>query len=200
MQKVAIFVSACTAVFLSGCAATTHSGPTNSTRTTPIGPVTTSHAAHGMVGAGTNLQVRTVDDISPGTDTPGKTYSAVTTNDIVDQGGNMLVPKGSPAQMSVVASPTGGTTAEGPQLALLSITVNGKTYQVSSVMAQAVPSATAGGQAGTNAAAGTVAASTTGGNSTSGQVVTRGKEMRVPTGSMLTFRLEQAIQLVGHAP
>ena len=135
MKKLPTFILASAGLFLSGCAATTASRSRNST-STPAGPVTTSAAAPSMIGAGTNLVVRTTEAISTARDTPGKTYSAEVTNDIVDQGGNMLVPKGSPVQLTAVASPGGTSDATEVQLAILSMTVNGKTYQVTSATAE----------------------------------------------------------------
>jgi hypothetical protein len=153
-------------LFLSGCAATKNSRSRSSTPTIPAGPVTTSAAAPSMIGAGTRLVVRTTEAISSARDTPGKTYAAEVSNDIVDQGGTLLVPKGSPVQLTVVAA------SADLQLALLSMTVNGKTYQVTS--------ATTEGAAGPRAG--------------------RGTEVRVPAESLITFRLQETIQLVGHAP
>jgi hypothetical protein len=151
--------------------------------------------------------VRTTEAISTARDTPGKTYSAEVTNDIVDQGGNMLVPKGSPVQLTAVASPGGTSDATEVQLAILSMTVNGKTYQVTSATAEGgaslerpEQSARATEKAHRGALFGTVTGTTSGGGAAADQVVTRGKEVRVPADSVITFRLEQTIQLVGYTP
>ena len=117
----------------------------------------------------------------------------------------MLVPKGSPVQLTVVASPTGGTAATPDlQLALLSMTVNGKTYLVTSATADAGASSVSQDQRPTvtekplrGALLGTGL-----GSGTSGviQAMTRGKELHLPTKTAITFRLEQTIQLIGYVP
>ena len=207
MKKLPMFVLASAALFLSGCAATTGSGSTQNTPKAPAGPATTSAAAPSMIGAGTSLVVRTTEAISTARDTPGKTYSAEVTNDIVDQGGSLLVPKGSSVQLTVVASPTGGTaSAPDQQLAVLSITVRGRTYQVTSATTEGVSPVSPGQSASatekprSGALLGTVTGTTAGGGAAAGDVMTRGKEVRVPANSVLTFRLEQTIQLVGYTP
>src|SRR5688500_8756364 len=116
MKSLPLLMLALEGLFLSGCAANTGSRSRNTTPGTPTGPVAVSAAAQGMIGGGTSLVVRTTEAIATGRDTPGKTYSAEITTDIVDQGGIMLAGKGSPVQLTVVASPMG--TAVAPELQL----------------------------------------------------------------------------------
>jgi hypothetical protein len=164
--------------------------------------------------------VRTNDAISSERAEPGKTYSAEITNEVIDQTGRVLVPRGSRAQLAVVDMSGGGAvgTAE-LGLALRSLTVNGRTYEVAT--------ATEGQQAdreglgrnrrtaemvGGGALLGTVIGAIAGGGSgaavgaavgaaggAAAQVLTRGKEVRVPAESVLTFRLDQPIQLRGYS-
>ena len=209
MKRKSQIVLASAGLLLTGCATTQGSRTARAyatqARATPAGPVTTSASAPSMIGAGTSLVVSTNEAISTAQDIAGKTYAAEVTNDIVDQGGSMLVPKGSPVQLTVVASPTGGTAAAPDlQLALLSMTVNGKTYLVTSATADAGASSVSQDHRPTvtekplrGALLGTGL-----GSGTSGvvQAMTRGKELHLPTKTAITFRLEQTIQLVGYVP
>src|SRR6185503_137324 len=112
MKYLIVCVIASAGLLLDGCAGTkTVASRTSTTSTPPPGPVTVSSAAPGSIGAGTMLVVRTSEAISTVQDAPGKTYSADTIGDIVDQGSTTLVPKGSRVQLIATASP-GGTPAQ----------------------------------------------------------------------------------------
>jgi hypothetical protein len=200
MKHLTVVVFASSGFLVTGCATSRSPQSAVSTPATPAAtPVITSASAPSMIGAGTSLIVRTNETISTAQDTPGKTYAAEITNDIVDQGGSMLVPKGSPVQITVVAAPTGGPAAPDLQLALLSMTVKGKTYQVTSATADA--GAIAGSRAQSTTAPGKPRSGALLGTGTgAAQVMTRGKEVRIPAKSSITFQLEQTIQLVGYTP
>src|ERR687892_716013 len=128
MKVLSVVVMASAGLVLSGCANSAGRGSGTDARksvpSTPKGPVATSPAAHGIIGAGTELVIRTTEAISNTRDEAGKTYSAEVANDVVDQGANMLVPKGSRAQLTLVAAGD-NTEASNRRLAVLSITVNG---------------------------------------------------------------------------
>jgi hypothetical protein len=199
------------AAMLSGCATT---GMSNSRTTAPpAGPVTAQTTAPGVIPAGTTFAVRANEQVS--SSEAGRTYSAQVAQDIVDQNGAMLIPKGSAAELAVVETDSGGVTGTRTmQLALRSVTVNGRRMSVSSETAEErgtdglgknrrTAEAVGGGAVlgtllgaivggGSGAAAG--AAIGAAGGATA-QVLTRGSEVRVPAETVLTFRLEQPLRL-----
>jgi hypothetical protein len=166
------------------------------------------------------MVVRTNDSISTEKAEPGTTYSAEVTNEVIDQTGKVLVPRGSRAELAVVETSSGGAvgTAE-LGLALRSLTVNGRTYQVSTATEQQEADRPGLGKnrrtaemVGGGALLGTVIGAIAGGGSgaavgaavgaaggAAAQVLTRGKEVRVPAETVLTFRLDEPIQLQGYA-
>jgi len=199
------------AAILSGCATT---GMSNSRTTAPpAGPVTAQTSTPGVSPAGTTFAVRANEQVNSAD--PGKTYSAEVAQDIVDQNGKMLVPKGSPAELAVVQTDSGGVTGTRTmQLALRSVTVNGRRMNVTSDVTEE-----RGGEGigrnrrtaesvGGGALLGTLLGAIVGGGSgavagaaigaaggATAQVLTRGSEIRVPAETVLTFRLDQPLRL-----
>jgi len=193
-------------LFLNGCAGTKTVASGNTTTGAPPAP-TVSPAAHGVIGAGTKLAVRTSEAIATVQDVPGKTYAAETINDIVDQGSNILVPKGSRVQLGALASP-GNTPAEATlQLAAVSLTVNGKSYQVTatperpnSLNAPAPAPAERADRPTTATSTSAENAATPRASTPDAPSSTHGRQVRLPIGSVITFRIEQPIQLYGYTP
>jgi hypothetical protein len=185
----------------------------------PAGPVYAAAAAPGVILAGTELVLRTNEPIDTNRAAPGRVYSAQADRPVVDVRGNVMVPAGSPAQLIVTNESSGGTVGT-PQLelAVRSLTVNGRTYNVVSDVSQQEAereglganrrtAETVGGGAllgtligaiaggGTGAAIG-AAAGAAGGAAV--QVLTKGDHVRVPAETLLTFRLDRPIRLVGY--
>ena len=84
-----------------------------------------------MIPAGTELQVRTNEAINSKAATQGQTFSATVAQDVTDASGQIVIPRGSPAQLVINEVKGGGVTGS-PTLALdlRSVTVNGRTYLV----------------------------------------------------------------------
>ncbi|MDX2154619.1 MAG: hypothetical protein SFV54_28005 [Bryobacteraceae bacterium] len=207
-------VAAAAAVAATGCAMRDTSA---STTNAPSGPVYASTTSTGLIPSGTQVVIRTNEAIAGTKASAGQTYSAEVARDIVNQNGTTLVPNGSPARVSIVemGGGTAGTSRE-LQLALQSVTVNGRTYNVTSDVAEqggdrglgtnrrtaeyvgggallgTVIGAIAGG--GSGAAIG-AAVGAAGGAAT--QVLTRGSEVRVPAETLITFQTERPIRLAG---
>jgi hypothetical protein len=178
------------------------------------GPVYTGSSQPGLIPAGTTVEVRTNEPIEATSADAGKTFSAVIARDIVDADGKVLVPRGSPAELAVLRVNEGGTlTSDQVELGLRSITVNGRTLTVNTETTTSGDSglganrrtatmvgggallgtligAIAGGGKGAAIGAATGAAA-----GAAAQVLTKGKEVKVPAESVLTFRLEQPIRL-----
>ena len=167
------------------------------------------------VPAGGEIVVRTNEAIDSKTAQPGQTFSAIVDKEVTDSSGAVTIPKGSNATL-VLERVSGGGTAGSPELAvgLQSVTVDGRRYLVSAPSVEkgsgrgigrnkrtaemvggggalgAVIGAIAGG--GKGAIIGAIAGAAAGGTA---QVLTRGKEVRVPAESTLTYKMSQPVQL-----
>lgn len=168
-------------------------------------------SASQAVPSGTEIAVRTNEAIDSKTASEGKTYSAVIERDVVGENGTTVIPKGSNADLIIRRASNSDLVLD-----LKSVTVGGKRYQVTSsdvertaknrqgigknkrtaemvgggAVLGTLLGAIAGG--GKGAAIGAVAGGAAGGTA---QVLTRGKEVRVPAESVLTFRLESPLRL-----
>lgn len=204
-------------VLACGCATTTTTAGSRSRTITPSGPVSTGTSDPGLIPARTEIVIRTNETIQANAPAAGKMYTAQTTRDIVDSTGRVLVPNGSPVELIVVDS-SGGGTARTPSLALAiaSMTVNGNRYTVHSdtqtetgreglgrnertakmvgggALLGTLIGAAAGG--GKGAAVGAAVGAAGG---AAAQVLTRGKEVKVPAETVMTFRLDSPIRLEG---
>lgn len=171
-------------------------------------------APYATIPSGSELVVRTNERIESSSATEGRTYSAQVDRDVLDSSGNVIIPRGSGAQL-VIRDVSRGGTVSGPQMALdlQSLTLNGQNYYVSTQDIQrrdqgvganrrtgeyvgggavlgTLLGAIAGG--GKGALIGAIAGAAAGGGV---QVLTRGKEIRVPPETVLTFRLDQPLSL-----
>ena len=181
----------------------------------PAGPVNTGTASLDRIPAGSTLVIRTNDAISADRAAAGQHYSAEVAQDVVNANGQVLIPRGSPAQLTVLEASRGGTVGSSElELALSSVSVGGRTYTVQSDVVEregqegiganertarnvgggaalgAVIGAIAGG--GSGAAAGAAIGAAGG---AAAQVLTRGDRVRVPAESVLTFRIDRDIRL-----
>lgn len=177
----------------------------------PASRVTTTRT----IPAGTELQVRTNEAIQSESAAEGRIYTANVERDVLDNSGQIVVPRGASAQLVVKEMKPGGATSS-PELALdlQSITMNGSTYYVSTedlqrsgregIGANKRTATMVGGAAvlgtllgaiaggGKGAAIGAIAGAAAGAGA---QVLTRGKTVSVPAETVLTFRLDQPINL-----
>jgi hypothetical protein len=169
-----------------------------------------------QVPSGTQVSVRTNEAIDASQATTGQTYSAEVAEDVHGPNGELLIPRKSEAQLVIRQVSTGGTVGT-PELALdlQSLTVNGRQYTVSTAdlsrstgkqgigknkrtaemvgggaLLGTLVGAIAGG--GKGAAIGAVAGAATGGTA---QVLTRGKQVKVPAETVLRFQLDQPLLL-----
>jgi hypothetical protein len=168
-----------------------------------------------VVPTGTEIAVRTNDAIDSQNASEGQTYSATVLQDIKGTAGETLIPKDSDAQLVIRQVNSGGTTGS-PQLVLdlQSITVNGRRYRVSTedvsqtskagigknrrtaemvgggAVLGTLLGAIAGG--GKGAAIGAVAGGAAGGTA---QVLTKGKQVKVPAETILRFQLDRPLHL-----
>jgi hypothetical protein len=185
-------------------------------RTVPPGPVVTAPAPAGVIPAGTQLSIRTLQPIQTDRALAGQTYSAEIAQAVVDAQGRTLIPAGSPAQLFVADLRQAGITS-GPslELGLRSVTVGGRTYTVASPTVQQQQQGALGGArlpvfVGGGALLGTLIGAAAGGGTGAligaitgaaggflAQVLTRGDNINVPAETILTYRLDQPIALQG---
>jgi hypothetical protein len=167
------------------------------------------------IPSGTEITVRTNEKIEAKSSNQGRIYNAVVDRDVVDSSGNVVVPRGADAELIIRT-----TSNRDIQLDLESVNVNGRRYVVSTadevvsgdgsqkegVGANKRTAKYAGGGAvigsiigaiaggGKGAAIGAIAG---GGAGAIGQTVTRGRDVKVPAESLLTFRLDQPLRIGG---
>jgi len=162
------------------------------------------------IGAGTSISVRTNETIDA-KKSDGRVFSGVVDQDVMDANGAVAIPKGSNAELMVKS-----ISSKDLALDLESISVGGQRYAVTADASQlsssqrdgvgknkrtatfvgggaalgAIIGALAGG--GKAAAIGAAAGAGAGAGA---QILTRGKTVKVPSESVLTFRLEQPIAM-----
>ena len=165
--------------------------------------------------AGTELIVRTVETIDSGTVGADQTFSAIVEQKVIDASGFVIIPERSSAQLIIRQVSSGGATGS-PEMALdiQSITVDGRRYLISTndlridgdrgIGKNTRTAESVGG----GAALGTVIGAIAGGGQgaavgvlvgTAGaagaQVITTGRDVRVPTDTILKFRLDRRVTL-----
>ena len=166
------------------------------------------------IPSGTSIKVRTDEAIKATSANVGQNYGGTVSSDVQDNNGNVVIPRNTPAQLTVVSS---GQNSDQIQLDLRSISVNGRNYVVEAAptavnsakqksgigankrtgeyvgggaLAGTIIGAIAGG--GKGAAIGAIAGGAAGAGT---QVLTKGKGVDVPAETELTFRLDQDLML-----
>jgi hypothetical protein len=168
------------------------------------------------IPAGTTLQVRNNEAITAQSAGPGQTYTAVVAQDVLDTNGNVAIPKGSDATL-VVREASGQGKIQGRAELVLdvgSVSVAGHSYRLETedlveqgkegvgknkrtaifagggTALGGIIGAIAGG--GKGAAIGALSGAAAG---TATQAVTRGKGLRVPSETVLSFKLEAPVRI-----
>ena len=168
-----------------------------------------------IIPTGSEISVRTNERIDSSQSFPGKTYSAEISHDVLDAAGAVVIPRGSPAELMIrTISPGGAVHTPELTLDLYSVTINGTKHQVVSSDVEeknpkgfganrrtaeflgggAALGALVGGLFGGGKGAG-IGALAGGGGGFATEVLTRGKEVRVPAETVLRFRLERRLVL-----
>lgn len=162
---------------------------------------------------GTQIRVRTLDPIDTRVPSDRRIYNGTIADDVIGNDGRVVIPRGANAEMMV--SNVGSREVA---VDLESVTVDGRRYMVSAedytrtrrqgigengrtakyvgggALLGTILGAVAGG--GKGAAIGALAGGAAGAGT---QVLTRGDRVRIPSESVLTFRLDQPLAL-GRAP
>jgi hypothetical protein len=170
-----------------------------------------------LLPAGTRVPVRTEETIDSARAAEGQTYAAEVARDVLDADGQVVIPRGSNALIVIRSAAKGGHFRGTSDLVLdlQSVSVDGRQYQLSTadvvergkdgigknkrtakyVGSGAVIGTIIGAIAGHGKGAAIGAASGAGAGA-AGQLVTRGGAIRVPAESVLTFKLDQPLQVV----
>jgi len=161
-----------------------------------------------MIPAGSEIAIRTDEDINSRSASESRSYAAQVARDVVDANGNVVVPRGSEARL--VVRPTNGNEVA---LDLQSVNVNGRRYIVDTneitrgnqgLGKNRRTGEYVGGGAGLGALIGAIAGggkgagigAIVGGAAGAGaQVLTKGNEVRVPAETVLNFRLDSPVNL-----
>jgi hypothetical protein len=175
------------------------------------GPAGASAGVGAAIPAGTQLSIRTTGPIDSHNATDGQVFAATVDRDVLDPNGNVVIPRGANAGLTI-RSVNGGSIRSSADLILdvQDVTVNGQRYVVSTEDVQRTGRAGVGGNrrtaeyvgggtalgtiigalagGGRGAAIGALAGAATGAGA---QVLTKGSEVRIPSETVLTFRLDR---------
>ncbi len=172
--------------------------------------------ANTVIPAGTELTVMTNENIDSSTAHEGQVFSSDVAQNVTDEGGRVVIPKGSEAELVLRKVASQGTVTGSSELVLdlQSVKVNGRRYMVSTedvskagnegigknkrtaemvgggAVLGTLIGAVAGG--GKGAAIGAITGAAAGGGA---QVLTRGKSVKVPAESKLSFKLDEPLHL-----
>ena len=168
-----------------------------------------------LVPTGTDLSVRTDEEIDSSNSQPGQLYRGAITESVLHANGNVVNPAGSRAELMIRQISTGGAV-HSPELALDldSVVIDGKRLRVVTsdvdesirigigkygrtaefLGGGAAIGALLGGIFGGGKGAG-IGAAAGGGGGFLTQVFTRGKQVRIPAESVMRFRLEKPLVL-----
>ena len=177
------------------------------------GIAVTAFGQSGNMPAGTEISVRTNDTIDVRNSSDGRIFTGVVDRDVVDSSGNVAIPRGSNAELIVR-----NVASRNMALDLESVEVNGRRYAVSTndvtrtgsnkqgvgsnkrtakyVGGGAVIGSIIGAIAGGGKGA-AIGAAVGGASGAGAQVMTRGGAVRVPSESLLTFRLDRPLTVAG---
>jgi len=211
MKKLVIAMVMAVMAFTYGCSTRS----SRNTASTPPDTVQVATDQTGVIPAGTTFSVRTQETIN--SDQPKARYSAEVAQNITSRSGNILVPKGSSADLAIVDNSKGGTIGTSRmELVIRSVNINGKNYSIRTDSVEQEGTQGLGKNrrtaemVGGGAALGTLIGAIAGGGKGAAigaavgaaggattQVLTRGDRVQVPVETILNFRLDQAWRLEG---
>jgi hypothetical protein len=166
--------------------------------------------------AGTEVTVATGGAIDSATAVEGQTFAVATTADVKDGNGVVVIPTGSAGSVVIKSASKGGKFKGQSDLSLTlqSVTIGGSPYAVATtdmtqvgkegVGANKRTAKFVGGAAAVGAVIGGIAGGGKGaaigagvgaGAGMAAQVATKGGSIKVPAGTVLTFKLEQPLQV-----
>jgi hypothetical protein len=184
------------------------------TPTAPPAPVVTTRTYE--LPRGSEISVRTNEPIDSDTAAEGQTFDAQVTRNATDANGDVVIPRGSPARIVIKSASKGGRIKGASDLVLdlQSVTINGRPYTIdtvdvtkqgkSGVGANKRTATYTGGGAALGAIIGAIAgggkgaaigAASGAGAGALTQILTKGKSIKVPVESVLTFNLDKELKV-----
>ncbi|HYL84012.1 MAG TPA: hypothetical protein VE263_07255 [Candidatus Angelobacter sp.] len=175
------------------------------------------HTKTYVLPVGTQLSARTEDTIDSAKAAEGQTYAAEVADDVLDANGDVVIPRGSNAQVVIRSASKGGRFhgASDLVLDLESISVEGQQYQISTtdvkesgrhgIGANKRTAEMTGGGAALGAIIGAIAGGGKGaaigagagaGGGALTQILTKGGSIKVPAETVLTFQLDKPVRIV----
>lgn len=175
------------------------------------------HTKTYVIPDGTRVSVRTEDTINSANAAEGQTYPAEITGDVLDASGDVVIPRGSNAQIVIRSASRGGRFRGASDLVLdlQSVSVEGQEYTLSTTDVREAgrqglgknkrTAEFAGGGAALGAIIGAIAGGGKGaaigagagaGGGALTQVLTKGGAIRVPAETVLTFQLDKPVRIV----
>jgi hypothetical protein len=169
------------------------------------------------LAAGTEIAVRSEENIDSDRAAVGQTFAAEVTNDVRDANGDVVIPQGANAQIIIRSSAKGGRIKGTSDLVLdlASVSVDGRMYQLSTadlvkqgktgMGANKRTAEYTGGGAAIGAIIGAIAGhgkgAAIGAGSGAGagaltQILTKGGSIKVPAESVLPFKLDRPLRVV----
>jgi hypothetical protein len=180
----------------------------------PVPPAPTTKTNE--LPAGSDVSVRTNEPIDSATAQEGQTFDAQVTRDIKDADGDIVIPRGSRANIVIKSASKGGKFRGQSDLVLdlQSVVIGGKTHRVetaeiaqkgkSGIGANERTAKYTGGGAAIGAIIGAIAGGGKGaaigagagaGAGAATQVITKGGSIKIPVESVLTFNLDKPLRV-----
>ena len=166
------------------------------------------------IPAGSEIDIRTSDNIDSDNSPAGTTFAAQVTTDVLDTAGNVAIPAKSPARLLILSSSPSAVGSPELVLDLDTVTIKGQVHRVySSELTESSKTGMGANKRtaemlGGGAAIGSLMGAIFGGGRGAGigaaagagggfftQLLTRGKQVKVPAETELHFRLERALTL-----
>jgi len=172
-----------------------------------------------VIPAGTQVSVRNDTPIDSSQAVPGQTYPAEVTTDIRDAHGKVVIPRGARAQLVTKSVSKAGKIRGASELVLgvKSVSIAGRQYDVQTTDIREKgkqgigKNKRTGKFVGGGAAGGGIIGAIAGGGKGliigglsgaaaggAAQVLTRGKAIKIPAETLMTFRLETPVRIVEH--
>jgi hypothetical protein len=167
-----------------------------------------------VIPTGTEIQIRTNEVIDSDHASPGQRFSAEVTESVMDLSGNAVIPAHSPAKLLILSESNGGVGSPDLVLDLDSVTINGRAHRVyTSELKESNAKGfgknkRTGEMLGGGAAIGSLVGAIFGGGRGAAigagagagggfltQLITRGKQVKVPAETILHFRLDRPLVL-----
>ena len=145
------------------------------------------------VPAGTELMVRTIETINSRNSGADQSFSGLVEQSVSDQSGHAIIPEGSSAQLVIRQVSADGKTGS-PEMVLdvQSVTVGGRRYLVGT---SELTEDSDAGIGASRRAVGTIIGAVPGGTGVTTQVLTKGRDVKVPAETLLRFRLDKPVTL-----